>query len=106
PRVAPTPGNLGCTASEILDVQQLESSLFKQPFVLSRRYEKIEPNRTAYGELLMRHRPCNNHRIGEQGPRAGTQDAMPLTQNGEPPIDMTHRIVRQNGVKTRCRKRQ
>src|SRR5262245_63464811 len=54
----------------------------------------------------MRNRSCDNHRIGKQSSRFGTQDAMPLTKDREPLTDMTHGIVRQNGVKIRLRKRQ
>src|SRR5215471_14217987 len=103
---APTFGNFGRAARKVVDAQQLEAGLSKEAFVLARRYEKIESNRTSDGELLMRYRSCNNHRIGEQSSPSGTQDAMPLTKNGEPVIDMTHGIVRQNGIKTGCRKRQ
>ena len=83
-RVAPTLGNLGCAAGEIVDAEQLETSLSKKPLVFSRWYEEIESNRTADCELFMRHRSCDNHRIREQRSPSGTQDAMPLTKDGEP----------------------
>ena len=92
-RVAPALRNLRFAAGEILDAQQPETSLSKKQFVLARRYEKIEANRTTDSELFMRHHSCNNHRIGEQNSSLATQDAMPLTKDGEPLIDMTHRIV-------------
>src|SRR5262249_52748936 len=42
----------------------------------------------------------------EQNSPFGTQDAVPLTKDREPLIDMTHGIIRHNGVKTRRRERQ
>jgi hypothetical protein len=50
--VTPTSGDLAGAASEIFDAEQFETSLSKKPFVLLRRYEEIESNRTADGKLL------------------------------------------------------
>src|SRR5262245_60914013 len=105
-RLAPTLRNVGCAASEIVHAQQLETSFSKKPFVLAGRYEEIESNRTADCERFMRHRSCDNQRIGEQSSPFGTQNAMPLMKDGEPLIDMTHGIVRHNGIKTGRRERQ
>src|SRR5262245_10116309 len=104
--VAPTLRNVGGAVREVLRRQQLETGFSKEPFVLARRYEEIESNRTADCELFMRNRSCDHHRIGKQSSPFGTQDAMPLTKDREPLTDMTHGIVRQNGVKIPRRKRQ
>ena len=45
--VAPALGNFRCSSGKIVDAQQLEASLSKKAFVLARRYEKIESNRTS-----------------------------------------------------------
>ena len=83
-RVAPTLGNVGRAACEIFHAQQLETNFSQKPFVLARRHEEIESNRTPDCEFFMRDGSSDNHRIGEQSSPIGTQDAMPLPKDSEP----------------------
>src|SRR5690349_5094822 len=92
--IAPSLCDVGWAAGEILHAQQPKTRVSKQPFVLARRNEEIESDRTASRDLLVRHGTGDHHRIGEQSSSPGPQHTMPFAEDGESAFDVTHGVVR------------
>ena len=59
-----------------------KAGLAQQRLVGARRHEEVEADRAPGGELLVRDRAGDHHRVGEQRAAAGPQHPVPVAQHG------------------------
>ena len=89
-RVAPATGNQGRVRGDVLLAHQAEARLLDQSLVDPGRYEEEEADRAPSGELVVGHRAGDEDRIREDRATAGTEDARPLLEDGQPIGEVIH----------------
>ena len=69
-----------------------KARLLYHPLVDSGRHEQKETDGAADRQFVVGYRPGDHDRIGEDGPTAGAEDAVPFLEYGKPVRKMIHRV--------------